>query len=547
MSKGAGLDLGHSQVRLAQVKRGKGGVVLTRYHSVAPETGESPVDNAAASFASVGRKLVGVQTGLTGSDLMLRYLPVPAVEDWRLERLMEFEVRELESRSGSPLADSYNLLPVPNDLDDEDTMILALVREDLLGGWMEELGAIPIQGFTPNAVALYNAYLELGDHEPSVTLLAHLGAGTLDMALVRGSDLYFARSVTTSLEQRDSTLASALGTNPAKARQLIHKHLDLRGGIGASLDSDADRVTRPILPLYDQLPTLLSGMLTLCRAQARLSELHLDRVLLTGGGGRANGLSEFLTERMSVPVQIWNPAKMVDTSGLDPEQEGQLLDDGPGSAVALGLALSAASDELYALEVLPAAARKKRDFRERGVFSVAAAVLAGCFLVADFIISSGRTADSVDDARRLNRQAKDAETSHRKAVELLDQAGFEASVVEDLESRYGVRRSGEEVLGLLISELPDTLWVESFTLSMQPGDEWGIPGRAVPVVKVTGRGEDGSRTASSVFAEFGGRMKALLPGGEEAARTTARVAGRDLEWTVEAHLLQPPEAEEEEA
>ena len=160
MSKGAGLDLGHSQVRLAQVKRGKSGVVLTRYHSVVPETGESPVDNAAASFTSVGRKLAGVQTGLTGSDLMLRYLPVPAVEDWRLERLMEFEVRELESRSGSPLADSYNLLPVPPDLDDEDTMILALVREDLLGGWMEELNGVPIQEFTPNAVALYNAYLE---------------------------------------------------------------------------------------------------------------------------------------------------------------------------------------------------------------------------------------------------------------------------------------------------------------------------------------------------------------------------------------------------
>ena len=69
---------------------------------------------------------------------MLRYLPVPAVEDWRLERLMEFEVRELESRSGSPLADSYNLLPVPHDLDDEDTMILALVREDLLGGFLTD-------------------------------------------------------------------------------------------------------------------------------------------------------------------------------------------------------------------------------------------------------------------------------------------------------------------------------------------------------------------------------------------------------------------------
>ena len=316
MSKGSGLDLGHSQVRVAQVKRSKAGVSLSRYHAFSPESGESPIENAAVSLGQIGKKLAGVQAGLTGSDLMLRYLPVPAVEDWRLERLMEFEVRELESRSGSPLADSYNLLPTPHDLDDEDTMLLALVREDLLGEWMGELSAVPIQGFTPNAIALYNTYLELGDHEPSVTLLAHLGEGTLDMALVRGTDLYFARSVTTSLEQRDATLASALGTNSSKARQLIHKHLDLKGGIGAPLESDAERVTRPVLPLYDQLPTLLGGMVTLCRAQARLSELHLDRVLLTGGGGCANGLAEFMTELPAVEHDLCDTPLELTQAGL---------------------------------------------------------------------------------------------------------------------------------------------------------------------------------------------------------------------------------------
>ena len=542
MSRGTGIDLGKGYVRLAELDCRKGSVVMRRYQSAELETGESPQQAASEVFG----KCSGARIGVTGSDVMLRYLPVPEVEDWRLERLMEFEVRELESRSGSPLATSYNLLPVPKELDVEDTMLLGVIREDLLDDWVAQLAPISAEGFTPNAIALYNAYLALGDHEASVTLLANLGKSTLDLALVRGTELYFARSVSTSLDQRDTALAKNLGIQATRAQELIHKHLDLRLGLGERLSSDADRVTRPVLPLYDSLPTLLSGMITLCRAQARLRELTLNRVLLTGGGAKANGLAEFLTARMRLPVSLWDPTQMVDPGRLSAEELADLDEDGPAAAVSLGLALSSADPELYALEILSEDSRKKRDFKERGIWSVLAGVAALAFLGFNYSVTSAQAEVTADVAKRLARQVKAAESSHSKALGLLDEVLFQQKLVKELSSRHAIRRSAQEMLSFLHASLPADLWVDSLQVELQDGDQWGNEKRLVPVLSIQGKGQDGARSASSVFGDFQETLKRELPQGESMVKATTTNRAQDLHWKLEACLLKLPIAQEDE-
>lgn len=549
MSVGTGLDAGHHRVRLAQLKSKKGAFQLQRYHSVEVVPNETPMEAASAAFSRLSKKPSPARLGLTGSDLMLRYLPVPPVEDWRLERLMEFEVRELESRSGAPLATSFNLLPVPKELDEEDTILLGLVREDLLEQWLEALGKLPVQGFTPNAIALYNAYLALGDHEPSVTLLANIGATTLDLALVRGTDLYFARSITAGLEKRDQTLADQLGIDARRAQKLVHKHLDLRLATGARLESDADRVTRPLMAVYDPIPTLLGSMVTLCKAQARLRDLALDRILITGGGAKAIGLSDLLTERLRVPTSVWNPVEMVDAGELGEDQYSQLEEDGPGATIALGLALSAADSDLYALEILPKAARKKRDFQERGVFAVIAAVLAVAFLVFKYVHVSGAATTAAQEERQVKRLLTKANENQAKADSLLTEVQQKTKLVDELTTRYALRRSAAEVYSTLTDWMPENLWVESFFMELQEGKQWGFEGeKSVPVVTVRGRGQDSSRQARTVFNDFVTRLKEEIPGGEASIRETTQMRGRDLDWTITAHLLftETEEGEDEE-
>ncbi|MGB0952007.1 MAG: pilus assembly protein PilM [Planctomycetota bacterium] len=546
MAKGCGIDLGSSLVRLAAFEAKKGQHQLTRYMAAVPEGSESATEAARAVLAGPARKLGSVELGLTGSDLMMRYLPVPPVEDWRLERLMDFEIREVEGRSGSSLASSYNLLPVPKGLDDEDTMLLSLVREDLLETTMDGLGGLSVKAFTPNAIALYNAYLVLGDHEASTTLIASVGNGTLDLALVSGTDLYFARSVTTSLEKRDHTLAERLNIDDERARGLIHKHLDLRLALGERLSSDAERVTRPLMPLYESLPTLLGGVVTLCKAQARLGELNLDRVLLTGGAAQTNGLAEFLSSRMRVPVSVWNPVEMVDLEQLPEDEAEQLEADGPGASIALGLGLGAADPELYALEILTAAARKKKEFSERTIFSVLMGVAAVAFVVVNFIVMGGLAEDASNAARTMSSNKKRLETDHGRATELLEQVRQEELLHRDLEALYATSRGTDVLLDYLEKSLPESLWVESIRVQMVDGKEWARVDQRVPVFEVAGRAEEDIRAASQAFGVFTGGLGNLLGDAERDLQAGSNPRGKVLEWNLRAQLLQDAAATGEE-
>ena len=353
MSSGAGIDLGRTTVRLAEIQTRKGSFVMKQYVAAEVEAGETTAAAAGEVFGRLKSKPPPARVGVTGADVMMRYLPVPEVEDWRLERLMEFEVRELEGKSGSPLATSFNILPVPKELDEEDTILLGLIRESLLEEWIDEMQGVAVQAFTPNAVALYNCFLALGDHEPAVTLLANIGAGTLDLALVRGTELYFARSVTTGLEKRDKMLADRLGIDEARAERLVRKHLDLKAAADGTLTAEADRVTRPVLPLYDALPTLLSGVVTLCKAQARLRDLTLDRVLLTAAARWRAASTP--TSPTAWACRSWCGTRWRWWSWTTFRKSSRRTPSWTGRAPRWpwALALSAADPDLYALEILP--------------------------------------------------------------------------------------------------------------------------------------------------------------------------------------------------
>ncbi len=539
MSRGSGLDVGACGVRLAEIQARKGNFSLTRYHSVPVDAGEDAWDVVAEAFSTLRQRPAPVRVGVGGGDAMLRYLAVPQVEDWRLERLMEFEVREIEERAGATLASSFNVLPVPKELDEDDTVLLGMVKEDLLEGAMDACGKLPVQGFSPSAIALYNAWLALGDHLPSTTLLVAVGATSLDLVLVRGAELWFARSARTELGNRDATLARNLGTDPGRARNLIERHLDLRLLIGERGVSETERVTRPLAGLYEPLPTLMSGMAALCRAQARLQDVTIDRILLTGGGSSARGLAEFVHGRTGLPCEIWDPSQEIGAEDLPADQLEALETDGPASVIALGLALSAADSDLYALEILPVAARRKRDFQQKGVFQYLAGGLAIAWLVANFISASAKADDLEAVARKFSRQASVAKEQDRLADELENQMAASSSLLEDLRNRRSVAGALRAILDGLGSWLPENLWVDGLEVELGQGKDWGLEGRTVPVVLIRGAGEDRSRRAADAFTQFGDRLIAVLPGGESAVQLSGSKRGRLFEWTLKAVPLDP--------
>jgi Tfp pilus assembly PilM family ATPase len=222
-NRAVAIDLGSHGGRAIAVKATKHGLAVTRFVS-------APAAEAADVLHSSGLSLQGVICGLAGRDMTLRYSQVPPTPDWQLKNLMDLEIQDLAAQSGGALSADYNLLPTQDPEAGVDTVLLALAKDEALQRLQQLAKAAggTCGGFVPNCVALYNAYLKCGPVEPdTVVCLANIGHETIDIALVKGQDLLFARNLSGGGKVLDDAIAAAFNVSARKAESLKHELLDL--------------------------------------------------------------------------------------------------------------------------------------------------------------------------------------------------------------------------------------------------------------------------------------------------------------------------------
>jgi hypothetical protein len=116
-----------------------------------------------------------------------------------------------------------------------------------------------------------------------------------------------------------------------------------------------------------------------------------------------------------VPVERFNPFSGCDLSAL-PEDEKAAIEAAPHEyAAALGLAQTLHEPAAFRLEVLPESVKKTRDFLSKGLFAIAAGVVAA---VALGIVWHGRKTAS--DA--VAEQSKKYASAEKTLAKLPDQA-----------------------------------------------------------------------------------------------------------------------------
>src|ERR1043165_257382 len=156
-----GVDVG---LRTAKLLRGswKGNTLRVTNFAVVPLKSREIAEGWAA--VETGFKPTNARVGLTGRDVNVRYTRAPRVPDWQLRNLMRFEVEEIGEQAGAGGASDFTLLPPPPEMEGEDVVLLAMARENLLDAHLAGLTKLggTLDAFSPNAVALYNAWLRFG-------------------------------------------------------------------------------------------------------------------------------------------------------------------------------------------------------------------------------------------------------------------------------------------------------------------------------------------------------------------------------------------------
>lgn len=532
-----GVDIG---LRSAKFLRGsyQGNTFHVTDYALEPLSSKEIVDGWSACKPPF--KTTGARVGLTGRDVNIRYTRVPRVPDWQLKNLMRFEVAEIGDQSGSGVASDFNVLPALPEIEGEDVVLLAMARESLLEAHAAGLGRLggKLDAFSPNAVALYNAFLRFGVVQDEVVLIANVGYDNLDVVIARGPDLLFARNLSGGSRLFEEAIAQRVGVSLERACELKERSVDLDPKARFT-DPNGEKASRAALAGAGQLLSLLQSAVLFCKSQVKITGLKLDRVLLCGGGATIRGLPAYVASGLSVQVEMFDAFRVVNTDALAPEQKAELDDHRFASVIALGLATMASDEDAWGIEILPTAERKRRDFVGGQLFLIAAGVLALGFLG----FHAWRTKSALDSARSqalvLDQQYKKASSTHRRAEELIAENARLSAEATELAQLEGTGEQLARCLDILREHLPANFWVTRLSADYRAESALGLVGNDKrPVISVEGKAREGASALSVPYEAFVTTLASKLPPGTRLAQ---QLSPSGAKFTVDYSVFAPPE------
>jgi type IV pilus assembly protein PilM len=215
-----------------------------------------------------------------------------------------------------------------------DVLLVAAKKEKIA----DYTGVIAQAGLTAavidvDAFALQNAFeVNYGFEPDQVVVLLNAGASATNINILVGDQSVFTRDISIGGNAYTEALQKDLNLPFEQADQLKGGH-------------PADGVTfddaRPVLRAVSE-NVMLEIQKTFDFFKATAASGRIDRIVISGGASRAEGLAEMLAECFGTPVEAFDPFK---TIAFDAARfQVDAAEVAPTAAVAVGLALRRAGD-----------------------------------------------------------------------------------------------------------------------------------------------------------------------------------------------------------
>ncbi len=447
-----GVDVGATSIKIACLAKSGSQITvadtvkipLSSEHAAGTDSWLIAASQAlAADLRARGMKLGSVVLGVGGRDTILRYSQIPPVPDARLGLIMRYQINEIAGKTEEAISADYKMLPIKQDFSDDLTILIALAKEKYVSRHLQLLSGISPRILMVNVapVALYNAYLVSaerlgGQGEAGVTtLVANIGAENTDLTIIQNRGLIFARSVSKGSREFTEAVAESCNLSIEDAEKVKVTEGIIKEG---TYRSESERkVCEALTPVASEFAALFNSSIQFAKTQVKLERLKINRVFLTGGGALLGGFAQFLSNRIGVPVQVFDPVAALSPVSTDTLQEEEM----PKTefATSIGLAASALAPDALAIDLLPERHRKRREFRERTRFLVAAGAASLLFLIIFFIFSfiEGSKVQRVEGTRDDIVSQVDERTDAARENELRNLKSKSAASYASLFTRRG--------------------------------------------------------------------------------------------------------------
>jgi len=445
------VNLGSQAISVAEFRR-QGAIGLAihsfRRRDVGIETPSESLRQAQITTAlsemlhELGLKHARTNYAVPAQSVFTRFVRLPAVEEEKIERIIAFEAQQNVPFPIEEVVWDYQL--VSGGGEEQLQVVLVAIKSDLLEGLNE---AVEAAGLRPVVIdvatmALYNAFRYNYDELEGCSLLVDIGARTTNLVFAERAKI-FARSIPLGGASITSALAKEFNEpfNVAEARKTGSTHGQPSPG-----------------PEDERISKIVGGALIRLHAEIMRSISHYRsqqngqtpaRVYLCGGSASTPRLSQFLAEKLQVPIEFFDPLRKVVVA---PTAARDLANSAHLAGETVGLALRAVATCPMEVNLRPAKVVRTHEAERRRPFLLAAAAcvilaLLGWSAYFDRATTALRSGKQIVNAKidvlrrhqaRLDAVRKDAANLDKLAtpmIEAVDARGFWPQLLEDMAAR----------------------------------------------------------------------------------------------------------------
>ncbi len=335
-----GIDIGSSAVKVVGLEKSNGKLLLKAIgREVLPE--DTIVDGAIMSKLPLAESLnkifteqrirnSRIATSISGHSVIVKKVALPMLSSAELEESIQWEAEQYIPFDLAEVNVDYQVLREVPDEQKLEVILVAAKKEKIA----DYCSVVSMTGKTPSVVdidafALLNAYeVNYEPEEDSIVALLNIGASSMIMNIVRGTEFLFTRDIATGGEQYTEFLQRDLGIDRDEAeeyKQMIDVPFEMEDQVRSVLRSVSENMALEIEKTLEYFKTTTYSK-------------DIESLYICGGASKTEGLQEYLSETLQFPVEILDPFRKVEVNGA-----GDLLDDaehsGADFAVAVGLAM----------------------------------------------------------------------------------------------------------------------------------------------------------------------------------------------------------------
>jgi len=334
-----GLDVGSSSIKLVRLQKKAGGFTLRAlglkdlpYDAVASEEikdRDAVIFDIQNLVDQTDPKIKDVVVAISGHGVITDKFVMDKKTGAEAEQAILFEAEQRSPFDVEDVMMDYHVIRVDEETGKMEILLVA-ARNEFLKNYLDliiDAGLRPVIVDT-DAFAILNAYEINYEVDPSrVTALVNVGFDVTNMIFLKDGLYHSTRDVSNGTRLIYDAVSQEFRLNQEMTAKA------LRGEMDSSIDQDMFKAT--VATSFEELMAGIEVAISYFKSSSGVGDI--DWVVLSGGGALVPYLPELMQNKLSVPVEIFNPLRNIE---YDPDlfTEHQPEKVAPLLAVPIGLA-----------------------------------------------------------------------------------------------------------------------------------------------------------------------------------------------------------------